>query len=419
MQLRNSRCPVGLPYSKHIMVDPIVLFEAANKMITVRDIREGLRHNQFLMHYQPKVSLITGRLGGAEALIRWVKPDGSMRQPSEFIPLAERSPLIKKITSHMFPRLITDMLTQSDMEPVPISFNVSARDFEDMVFARQILETVKKHRMEPEAIEVEITETEALSGGDHLMNNMSILCDAGIGLSMDDYGTGYSSIDTLSKWPFTTIKLDQGIIGRMLESDKNATIVRSSIRLGHELKINVVAEGVETEEQYQFLLEAGCKMVQGYLISKPLPLDHFVAFRNQESLWSSFPIGLVHMAIIDHVQWRRQIVSYVIKHANLPPDSPSRQSPGYPALSCLECALGQWYFGEGQIYSNHAAFLALDVPHRALHEVGSHLVGRVKAGAQLDEMIPLLKDLAGCSIAVLSLLEALEDFGLVDMYGAH
>jgi EAL domain-containing protein (putative c-di-GMP-specific phosphodiesterase class I) len=385
-------------------------------MVTTRDIREGLRRGQFFLHYQPKVSLITGRLVGAEALIRWVRPDGSMLPPSEFIPLAERSPLIKEITSHIFPKLITDLMALREVEPLPISFNVSARDFEDMVFARQILESVKKHRVAPESIEIEITETEALAGGDHLMNNISILCEAGIGLSMDDYGTGYSSIDTLSKWPFTTIKLDQGIISRMLGSNKNAAIVRSSIRLGHELKINVVAEGVETEGQYQFLLEAGCKMVQGYLISKPLSLDQFIAFRRQESLWSCFPIGLVHMAIIDHVEWRRQIVSYVTKHANLPPDSPSRQSTGYPELSIGECALGKWYFGEGRIFSNHAAFPALDIPHRELHHVGSRLVERVKAGAQLDEIIPLLKDLSWYSVAVLGLLETLEDFGLADMY---
>lgn len=388
-------------------------------MITARDIREGLRHNQFLLHYQPKVSLVTGRVAGAEALIRWVKPDGSMPRPSEFIPFAEQSTLIKKITSHMFPRLIMDMLTLRDTKTVPISFNVSARDFEDMVFARQILEAVKTYRMEPEAIEVEITETEALSGGDHLKKNMSLLTEAGIGLTMDDYGTGYSHIDTLSKWPFTTIKLDQGIISRMLDSDKSATIVRSTIRLGHELKINVVAEGVETEEQYRFLLEAGCKMVQGYLISKPLPLDQFIAFRGQEFLCSCFPIGLVHMAIIDHVQWRRQIVSYVIKHANLPPDSPLRQGTGYPALSYRECDLGRWYFGEGRIFSNHTAFLALDVPHRELHRIGSRLVERVKAGAHLSEITPHLKDLTECSMALLGLLESLEDLGLTEMHCAH
>jgi EAL domain-containing protein (putative c-di-GMP-specific phosphodiesterase class I) len=388
-------------------------------MITETDIREGLRHNEFFFHYQPKISLVTGRIVGAEALIRWIKPDGSTRRPSEFIPLAEQSPLIKEITSHMFPRLITDMLTLRDMEPVPVSFNVSARDFEDRVLARQILEAVRKHRIEPEAIEVEITETEALAGGDHVMNNMSLLCEAGIGLAMDDYGIGYSSIDTLSRWPFTTIKLDQGMIGRMLESEKNATIVRSSIRLGHELDINVVAEGVETKEQYQFLLEAGCKTGQGYLMSKPLPLDQFIAFEEQESLCPCIPIGLIHMAIMDHIQWRRQIVSHVLKHAQLPPDSPSRHSAGYPALSCRECSLGQWYFGEGRIFSNQTEFVALDDSHRRLHDIGSNLVERVKAGAPLSDITPLLKELSKCSMRMLGLLEALEDVGLAEMHRIH
>lgn len=388
-------------------------------MITARNILEALRNDQFLLHYQPKVSLVTGRVVGAEALIRWLKKDGTMPQPSEYIPLAEQSRLIKKITSHMFPRLIRDIMTLPGIDTIPISFNVSARDFEDTVFARQILEAIKTYRIEPQAIEVEITETEALGGGNDLMKNMSLLSEAGIGLTMDDFGTGYSSVDTLSKWPFTTIKVDQGVISRMLDSEKNATIVRSSIRLGHELKINVVAEGVETEEQYQFLLEAGCKVVQGYLISRPLSLDQFIAFRKQEFVWRSFPVGMVHMAIMDHVQWRRNIVSHVIKHAKLPLGSPSRHSMGYPALSCRECDFGQWYFGEGQIYLNNAEFRALDIPHRELHRIGSSLVERVKAGAELSEITPHLKVLTECSMALLGLLEALEDLGLTEMHRSH
>jgi hypothetical protein len=162
-----------------------------------------------------------------------------------------------------------------------------------------------------------------------VLSNIRALSDAGVGLAMDDYGIGYSSMDTLSQWPFTTIKLDQGIVERMLDSSKNATIVRSSIRLAHELGLEVVAEGVETLPQHDFLVEAGCRIAQGYLLSRPLPLDEFKAFCAHPSRCRGLPVGLVHMAIVDHVQWRREMASYAIQRSGLPSDSPLR-----PSASC-------------------------------------------------------------------------------------
>lgn len=383
-------------------------------MITEAKIREGIHGSHFRLHYQPKISLVTGEIVGAEALIRWIEPDGSMLQPADFIPIAEKSSLIKEITKHIFTLLVDDLLILHRSKTIPISFNVSTKDFEDTVLVGKILDSLSKYGMDSTAIEVEITESQAFACSDHVMTNMSLLQEAGIGLTMDDYGTGYSSIDALSRWPFTTIKLDQGIIGRMLNSEKNATIVRSSIRLGHELHINVVAEGVETCEQYQFLLEAGCTFGQGYLVSKALPIDQFIVFAELFSVLPGVPTGLIHMALIDHVQWRRQMVSFALKRAELLADSPLRQSQGYPALAINECCLGAWYFGAGQTLSGHGAFIALDAHHRMLHDIGAKLVHHIRAGARTSEIGPMLGDLTKCSVSMLGLLEALEDIGLTD-----
>jgi EAL domain-containing protein (putative c-di-GMP-specific phosphodiesterase class I) len=391
-------------------------------MITEKHIRDGLQQNEFLFYYQPKVSLVSGELAGAEALIRWKKSDGSIVAPWEFIPLAEKSDLINRISSHMFSRLVNDISILAGTgagELAPISFNASAADFKDDKLTRQIIEAVEKFRINPKTIDVEITETAALEGGKFLFDTLALLHDCGIALTMDDYGTGYSSIDTLSKWPFTTIKIDQGIVRRMLESEKTATIVQSSIRMGHELNLNVVAEGVETEEQYHFLLEAGCKVVQGYLISEPLPLGKFTAFRQRDPSPARYPIGLIHMAIIDHIQWRWQLVRQVIRCAQLPPDSPLRHGRGYPELCHRKCALGQWYFGVGQVFSGHTGYRALDVPHRELHEIGSALIAYVEAGALLHEIAPLLEDLKECSKVLLGLLESLEDQGIAQLQDVH
>jgi EAL domain-containing protein (putative c-di-GMP-specific phosphodiesterase class I) len=385
--------------------------------VTESDIVEGLRNDEFILYYQPKSSLMTNRIVGAEALARWRRADGSLVPPGVFIPVAERSTLIKDLTLQLLPKLIDDVVDKRMSEDLCVSFNVTARDLEDSILTQRILNAIV-HGLPSSAVELELTETQALQGGARVLANVQELAEAGVGLSMDDYGTGYSSMDTLSQWPFTSIKLDQGIVGRMLNSPKNATIVRSSIRLGHELGLNVIAEGVEAPEQHDFLVEAGCRVAQGYLVSRPLPLEEFEVFRHNIGTCRGMPIGLVHMAIVDHVQWRRQMVSYAIQRCALPPDSPVRQMAGFPPLSITQCALGKWYIGEGRYFADNPMYQAIDEPHHALHDVGDRIVAHVQGGASLPDMVPLLYELKQVSTTLLRLLEDLEDAGLEALYTA-
>ncbi|RYG87742.1 MAG: EAL domain-containing protein, partial [Alphaproteobacteria bacterium] len=375
-----------------------------------------LRDGEFILHYQPKASLISNRIVGAEALARWQRPDGVLLPPGAFIPVAERSGLINRLTLQLLPKLMDDLTAKGIGSDMCVSFNVTAADLEDDVLTEQILASVAQGRLPSGSLELEITETQAMQAGQKMVRNVDALAEAGIGLAMDDYGVGYSSIDTLSQWPFTSIKLDQGIVSRMLNSAKNATIVRSSIRLGHELGLHVVAEGVEAPEQHDFLVEAGCQIAQGYLVSHPLPLEEFEVFRHNIGKCRGMPIGLVHMAIVDHVQWRRQMVSYAIQRSALPPDSPVRQKEGYPPLCLTKCALGKWYTGDGRYFADTPMYQAIDAPHRSLHDVGGQLVGRIRAGAALNDIVPLLYDLKQVSTTLIRLLEDLEDAGLESLY---
>ncbi len=384
--------------------------------VTTSEVMQGLRDAEFILHYQPKMSLISNRIVGAEALARWQRPDGVLLPPAAFIPVAQRSGLINRLTLQLLPKLIDDLAAKGIGRDMCVSFNVTAPDLEDNVLTEQILASMAHGRLLAGSLELEITETQAMQGGHRMVRNVDALAEAGIGLAMDDYGVGYSSIDTLSQWPFTSIKLDQGIVGRMLNSAKNATIVRSSIRLGHELGLQVVAEGVESFEQHDFLVEAGCQVAQGYLVSHPLPLAEFEVFRHNFGRCPGMPIGLVHMAIVDHVQWRRQMVSYAVQRCVLPADSPIRQTDGHPPLCVTKCALGKWYIGEGRYFADTSMYQAIDAPHRSLHEVGSRLVGRVRTGAALHDIVPLLYDLKQVSTALIRVLEDLEDAGLQSLY---
>lgn len=242
-------------------------------IVTADDIACGLNNREFVLYYQPKVSLISNRIVGAEALVRWRRRDGQVLPAAMFIPVAEQAGLLRPLTLQLFPQLVNDLAGSGLEHLFRISFNVSSCDLEERTLTALILEAVASGRLPPTALELEITETQALQAAPCVLHNVQALTGAGIGLAMDDYGIGYSSIDTLSQWPFTSIKLDQGIVERMLDSPKNATIVRSSIRLGHELGMEVVAEGVETIAEAEHLLGLGCIIGQGYHLGMPLPTE--------------------------------------------------------------------------------------------------------------------------------------------------
>lgn len=385
--------------------------------LTEGDLAAGLQNGEFILHYQPKLSLVTNQVVGAEALARWRLPDGSLLPPSAFIPLAERTGAIKELTLQLLGRLVDDMQGDPPDGDIDVSLNVTVQDFEDGCFTNTLLEIIADGRIRPASLELEITETQALSADMRVREQLQALRDVGVGLAMDDYGIGYSSMDTLSQWPFTTIKLDQGLIRRMLTSSKDSTIVRSAIRLGHELGLNVVAEGVEGVLQQDFLAEAGCKLMQGYLVSSPLPMAEYRLFRHYSSRSPEIAPGLAHMALIDHVQWRRQMACYAIRTASLPSGSPIRQVDDYPALRQTSCALGEWYASAGSCAMGTSVYRALAEPHTNLRRIGKKIVHRVRSGADLADIAPMLDELKQVSNQLIRLLEDLEDAGLHALYG--
>ena len=152
------------------------------------------------------------------------------------------------------------------------------------------------------------------------------------------------------------------------------------------------------------------------MISRALPLDAFKAFCATANKCRGLPVGLVHMAIVDHVQWRRQMASYAIRRAALPPNAPLRQSGGHPTLCVTKCALGRWYLGEGRYFSGTPMYQALDAPHRKLHEIGTHIVERIRAGASLADIAQPMRELKRVSLILIGLLEDIEDAGFETLF---
>jgi EAL domain-containing protein (putative c-di-GMP-specific phosphodiesterase class I) len=185
-------------------------------MITSKEIQQGLARHEFSAFYQPKFAVDTAQIAGSEALLRWLRPDGSVVFPAAFIGEAERSSLISEISAYLVDLLMQDMEILQREQFTPVSFNASTHDFKDDTLVRKLLTAIAEHKIEPNQVEVEITEHAALSGQKPVLDNMFRLREAGLGLAMDDYGLAYSSADTLSKWPFSAMKIDQGLIARML-----------------------------------------------------------------------------------------------------------------------------------------------------------------------------------------------------------
>jgi EAL domain-containing protein (putative c-di-GMP-specific phosphodiesterase class I) len=392
----------------------------ARHTISVSDIAHALAQDQFNFFYQPKISLLTGQIIGAEALIRWIKPDGTVIPPEAFIPLAEQSALIKDITRHMFPKLLRDISTlQAVNAQLAISFNVSARDFDDNVFTDIVLASLTMPQYHCTHLQIELTETIPVGNDATIRRNLGALREAGLTLAMDDFGKGYSSLDTLSKCAFTTIKLDQDIISRMFDSDKSLTMVDSLIRMAHELGMSVVAEGVETREQYRHLLRTGCTEAQGYWISQPLPLDQYITFVNAGFRWSGLPTGLIHMTIMDHMQWRKRLIGAVIDAASCTESAAQRQRCTTPPLSCSEFAPEHWYHEIRQVFQDQPLFLHIERLSRKLYETGETLVALVHNGGDMQAIAAHLGKLSDQSNSVIVSLQILEEESLIHMHAVN
>lgn len=251
----------------------------ASSLGELADLRRGLDQHQFSLVYQPKLKLRTNLIYGAEALIRWHHPERGIVPPDKFIPLAEESGLITLITEWVIETAIRECARWREAGFfIGVSLNVSARDIMEARFIYAINEFAKMKTVPVEAVTLEITESAVMDDPRGSFQALSEIRAAGWKLALDDYGTGYSSLAYLSKLPVHELKIDKGFILELLQDRTTERIVRSTIILGHELGLEVTAEGIENEEVKTWLVQMGCDTGQGYGISKPLSADKFLEF---------------------------------------------------------------------------------------------------------------------------------------------
>lgn len=248
--------------------------EGAGRLALMSDLRRAVDEGELVLYYQPQIDLRTGAIASVEALVRWMHPKRGLVGPDEFIPLAERTGLIKRLTR----TVLTEAIRQARAWElaglrVPVAVNLSMRNIHDPQLPQTIAQLLQRWDARPELLRLEITETVLASDPQRALQTIDSLRGMGVHIALDDFGIGYSSLAYLNRLPLDDIKIDKSFVIGMIDDESSATIVRATVDLGHGLGYAVVAEGVENIETRQRLSALGCDAIQGFLIARPMPAD--------------------------------------------------------------------------------------------------------------------------------------------------
>ena len=285
------RCDVAMYVAKRSGKSRAAAFEASmddatrGRLRLAADLRHAPDRDELRLHYQPLFSLESGRVISLEALVRWEHPTRGLLAPGAFIGLAEETGLIVPVGEWVLGQAASEQARLQDLfEPAPgfpVHVNVSARQFHDPGLVEMVAAALDRYGIPPGCLGIEITESLVLDEIDVTVRHLSRLRDLGTIISVDDFGIGYSSLTYLRQFPIDVLKLDRTFIEHIADEVESRVVVRAVIRLGHDLGLSVVAEGVETDDQMALLRDWGCDAAQGYLLSRPLPADQLDDFLHQ------------------------------------------------------------------------------------------------------------------------------------------
>jgi diguanylate cyclase (GGDEF)-like protein len=255
----------------------------ATRLVLLGQVRAALERGEFIVYYQPKVDLQSGRITGVEALVRWLHPEHGLLPPMRFIPLIEQTALVGPLTLHVIEQALKQVVVWRERDiDLEMSVNLSARNLIDTELPSQIAALLERHAVPAERLTVEVTESAAVIDRGRAVAGLQALRASGVSVSIDDFGTGNASIEYLATLPASEIKIDRSFITEILEDPRAEAIVRSTIDLARNLELTVVAEGIESEAVMDHLATLGCDVGQGYFISRPLPAEELTTLLGVE-----------------------------------------------------------------------------------------------------------------------------------------
>lgn len=252
-------------------------------------LRRAIQNKEFVLYFQPQLDLRDDATHRVEALIRWQDPNLGLISPAAFIPIAEETGLIMPIGEWAVNEAcrIAKKWQNEGYNPISIAVNISPKQFKHQDVAQTVEDALKNSRLDPQYLEIEITETAVMDDVDEAIIKLKKIRDMGVKISMDDFGSGYTSINYLRQYPISILKIDQTFIKGLPSHPNDVAITTAVIALGHNLGMEIVAEGVETAEQMQFLAENGCDLIQGYFLSRPLPESKIILEFTKNGVQSS------------------------------------------------------------------------------------------------------------------------------------
>jgi predicted signal transduction protein with EAL and GGDEF domain len=280
----RRRADIAMYVAKEAQAGYAVYSETSDRhrsgyLAVAHELRRAIDGGELLLHYQPKAHLRSGLVTRVEALVRWRHPERGMVPPMQFIPLAERTGLVKPMTTKILDIAMEQCLAwQEKGTPISIAVNLSTRTLQESFLPELIESLLARWKVEPQFLKLEITESSMMSEPDRVIGMLEKVQAMGVHLSLDDFGTGFSSLAYLRRLPVDEIKIDQSFVKEMTRNASDAEIVRATIDLSHNLGRQVVAEGIEDADTWAMLRDLGCDLGQGYYLSKPLPADELSAW---------------------------------------------------------------------------------------------------------------------------------------------
>ncbi len=373
---------------------------------SLENIRRALAEHEFVLHYQPKVNMRTGKVVAAEALIRWQHPEKGLLAPGMFLPTIEDHPLAVELGEWVIDTAMIQMERWHAVGfDIPVSVNIGARQLQQADFVERLRALLAAHpEIKPSCIELEVLETSALEDLARSSQVINACKEIGVMFSLDDFGTGYSSLTYLKRLPVTRLKIDQSFVRGMLNDPDDLAILEGVLGLATAFRRKVIAEGVETAEHGAMLLQLGCELAQGYGIARPMPADElpdWAANWRPDPSWSNMPAVSrddlsVLYAGVEHRAWIVAIEAFL---------KGEREAP--PALDHHQCRFGTWLEADGLArHGAQPAFKVIESLHRQVHALATELL-EMQARGQSPEVLAKLDKLYGLRDALLEQLKAL------------